>query len=133
MRAQSKVIVCGGAGWTLTSAERAFPSGSFVLTAWTQQMMVVLAATLPVVVADQRGAFVDVGGEQAGDVADRHVQVPKSPDDLGGRNLVGGVVAVARVRVDLVGREQLRLVIVPQRLHAQVRHHGLGKVVASGR
>ncbi len=76
------------------------------------------------VVADQGGAFVDVGGEQAGDVADRHVEVAESPDDLGGRYLVSGVVAVARVRVDLVGREQLGLVIVPQRLHAQVRHGG---------
>ena len=50
------------------------------------------------VVADQGGAFVDVGGEEAGDVADRHVEVAESPDDLGGRYLVGGVVAVfARV------------------------------------
>ena len=32
--------------------------------------------------ADQSGAFVDVGGEQAGDLAHRHVEVAEAPDDL---------------------------------------------------
>src|ERR1700712_1499585 len=76
------------------------------------------------VVGDERGTLADVGAEQADDVADGHVQVAEPTDDLRGRDLVGRVVAVARVPVDPLGWQQAGLVIVAQGLDAQGRHGG---------
>ena len=66
-----------------------------------------------------------VGCEQhRPDRVERHAQVAQPPDHLGGGHLVGAVVAVAGVRVDRRGREDAHVVIVLQRLHAQVGHPG---------
>ena len=65
-----------------------------------------------------------VGGEHRLDLADRHLQVPQAADDLRGRYLLGGVVAVAGARVHRGRRQQPHLVVVPQRLDAQVGDAG---------
>ena len=55
---------------------------------------------------DQLVAGVDVGGgEHRLDLVQRHVQGPEAADDLGRRDLVGGVAAVAGGGVD-IGRFQ---------------------------
>ena len=54
------------------------------------------------------------------DLADRHLQIPQAADDLRGRDLLGGVVAVARAGVHRGRLEQPDLVVMPQRLDAQV-------------
>ena len=53
---------------------------------------------------------------------DRHVEVAEAPDGLGGRHLIGAVVPVSAGRIDVGGFEEPDVVIVPQRLHAEVRH-----------
>src|ERR1700722_17743958 len=71
---------------------------------------------------DQTVACREVGGRQYGlDLGDGHLEIPEPADHLGGRNLLSGVVAVAVAGVDLVGLQQPNLVIVAQRLDAQVR------------
>ena len=56
------------------------------------------------------------------DLADRHLQIPQAADHLRGRYLRGGVVAVARAGVHGGRFQQADLVIVPERLDAQVRN-----------
>ena len=58
------------------------------------------------------------------DLADRHLQVPQAADYLRGRYLCGGVVAVARAGVHGGRFQQADLVVVPERLDAQVRNAG---------
>ena len=66
-----------------------------------------------------------VGCEQHGpDRVERHAQVAQPPDHLGGGYLVGAVGAVAGVRVDRRGRQDAHVVIVVQRLHAEVGRPG---------
>ena len=60
--------------------------------------------------------------ENGFDLLDRHLQVPEPADDLCRRYLVGVVVAVPGIRVHLHRFEQPDLVVVTQRLHAEVRH-----------
>ena len=79
------------------------------------------------VLDDQSVARVGVRrGEHGLDVGDRHVQGPESSDDLGDGDLTLGVVAIAVVLVHLAWLEQPHLVVVVQRLDAQVR--GAGEV-----
>ena len=63
-------------------------------------------------------------GENRLDIRDRHLQAPESADHLGERDLVLGVVAIAVVRVDFARLEQPDLVVVAQRLDAEVRRAG---------
>jgi hypothetical protein len=63
-------------------------------------------------------------GQHRLDVRDRHLQVAQPADDLGGRNLPGGVVPVAGVRVHRNRLEQPHLVVVAQRLDAEVSRAG---------
>jgi hypothetical protein len=73
----------------------------------------------------QRVAGPGVGGGQDGlHVGDGHAQIPQAADDLGRRDLLRPVVPVAGVRVDLGRFQQADLVVVAQRLDAQVRHPG---------
>src|ERR1700759_2633884 len=60
-------------------------------------------------------------GEYRLDLRDWHLQTPQAADDLRDRNLIRGVIAIAVGRVDLTGLEQPDLVVVAQRLDAQVR------------
>jgi hypothetical protein len=74
---------------------------------------------------DQRVAGRGVGrGEHRLDVRDGHLQVTQPADHLDRGDLRHGVVAVARVRVHLGRLQQAHLVVVPQRLDAQVRDPG---------
>jgi hypothetical protein len=71
---------------------------------------------------DQPVARVRVGGgEYRLDSRDGHLQAPQAADDLGERDLILGVGAIPIVGVDLAGLEQPDLVVVAQRLDAQVR------------
>ena len=60
--------------------------------------------------------------EHRAHLLERHVEVAEPADGLGGGDLVGAVVPVAARRVDLGRLEQADVVVVPERLHAQVRH-----------
>jgi|1186.fasta_scaffold230554_2 hypothetical protein len=60
------------------------------------------------------------------DIRDRHLQAPESADHLCERDLVLGVIAIAVVRVYFVWLEQPDLVVVAQRLDAELR--GAGEV-----
>src|SRR5215475_8869662 len=62
-------------------------------------------------------------GEDGLQLRDRHVEVAQPADHLRGRNLLVGVVAVAAARLDRARLEQADLVVVAQRLHAQM-HRG---------
>ena len=74
---------------------------------------------------DELVARLDVRrGQDLLDLLDRHVQIPEPPDDLRGRYLVGGVPAVARVRIHIGGLQQADPVVVAQRLHAQMGRAG---------
>jgi len=53
-----------------------------------------------------------------------HFEVPKTADNLGGRDLVGGVPAVASLRVDFSWLEQTAVVVMTQRLDTQMRSAG---------
>src|ERR1700730_357777 len=55
------------------------------------------------------------------DFGDGHLQAPQAADDLRNRDLVLGVVAISVAGVDLAGLEQPDLVVMAQRLDAQVR------------
>jgi hypothetical protein len=67
----------------------------------------------------------DVGGRQdRSDRVERHAQVAQPPDDLSRGHLVGAVKPVAGVRVDRGRLKDAHVVVVMQRLHAQVRHSG---------
>src|ERR1700678_4733066 len=55
------------------------------------------------------------------DLIQRHVEITKAFDDLGDRNLLRRVAAIAGLRVDLSGLEKPRLMIVAQCLHRQMR------------
>ena len=63
-------------------------------------------------------------GENRLDICDRHLQAAESADHLGERDLVLGVVAIAVVGVDFAWLEQADVVVVAQRLDAQVRRAG---------
>ena len=63
-------------------------------------------------------------GQHRLDLGDRHLQIPQAPDDLRGRDLPGRVVAVARVRVHRGRLEQPDLVVVAQRLDAEMSSAG---------
>jgi NAD(P)-dependent dehydrogenase (short-subunit alcohol dehydrogenase family) len=66
--------------------------------------------------------FLGVGsGENGPQLPHRHVECPEPADHLGSGDLFVRVVPVAAVRVDLARLEQPNLVVVAQRLHAQVR------------
>src|SRR6266487_2732079 len=74
---------------------------------------------------DERVAGRGVGRtEDRLDLADRHLQIPQPTDNLRGRHLRGGVVAVARAGVHGGRLQQADLVIMPQRLDAQVSDTG---------
>jgi hypothetical protein len=77
------------------------------------------------VLGDDRRPGLGVGdGEQLADLPQGHVQLPEAVDDLGGRHLVEGVVAVPGLRVDVGWFEQARFVVAAQRLDAQVGDPG---------
>jgi hypothetical protein len=63
-------------------------------------------------------------GQDGGDHVQRHVQIPEPADDLRGRDLVRRVEAVPGLWVHLGGLEKADLVVVTQRLVAQVRRSG---------
>jgi len=60
-------------------------------------------------------------GENLAHVLDGHLEVTEAADDLGDRDLGEGVVPIAGARSDGGGLEQADLVVVPQRLDAEVR------------
>ena len=64
------------------------------------------------------------GDEHRPDRVKRHAQVAQPPDDLGGNHLGRVVGAVAGERVDGGGLQDAHVVVVPERLHAQVGHPG---------
>ena len=71
---------------------------------------------------DQPVTRLGVGrGEYRLDLRDGHLQAPQAADDLRNRDLILGVVAISVSGVDLAGLEQPDLVVVAQRLDAQVR------------
>src|SRR5260221_5871538 len=79
---------------------------------------------------DQGIAGVEIGGRQHRlDHLDGHPQVPEPLDDLGGRDLVDAIVSIARVLVHFRWFEQPHLMVVAQRLNAQV---GEQRKVANG-
>src|ERR1700676_1288456 len=72
--------------------------------------------------SDQSAASLGIGrGEHLADLAYGHSQVSETPDHLSRRYLCRLVVPIPAVRVDLSRIEQPRVVIMPQRLHAQMR------------
>ena len=72
--------------------------------------------------SDQPVACIGVRrGEYRLDFRDGHLEAPQAADDLGHRDLILGVVAISVGGVDLAGLEQPDLVVVAQRLDAQVR------------
>src|SRR5579875_3751591 len=76
---------------------------------------------------DQLIASVDVGSAHyEADVVERHTEVAEAPDDLGERNLLGAVAAVAGVGIDRSGCEQRYAMVVVQRLDGQMG--GAGKL-----
>src|SRR5215469_16446774 len=62
--------------------------------------------------------------EQRADVVERHPQVPEPADHLSGYDLTWLVVPIAGPRVDLGGVQHADIVVVAQRLDAEVRHLG---------
>ena len=54
--------------------------------------------------------------EHRAHLAQRHVEIAKSPNDLRDLNLLRGIAAIARLRIDLRGFEKPRLMIVTQGL-----------------
>ncbi len=74
---------------------------------------------------DDLVAGLKVGGvEHRADVLEGHLEVAEPPYHLGSADLVGGVAPVARGRVDVDRLEQADLVVMAQRLDAQVRRAG---------
>ena len=70
---------------------------------------------------DEVVASVNIGcGDDRLDLVQRHLQGTKAPDDLGGGDLLGGVTPVAGVRVDISWLQESDVVVVTQRLHAEV-------------
>jgi hypothetical protein len=70
---------------------------------------------------DEGGSCIGIGhGYQCAHLADGHPELPEAVDYLGGRHLVGAVVAVAGVLVHVSGFEQPGLVVATQRLDTQV-------------
>jgi hypothetical protein len=77
------------------------------------------------VVGDQGRTHTRVGRAQdALDLGERYVELPQSVDDLGRRDLVRVVVAIAGQLVHLGRLQQSAFVVAAQRAHAQVRHPG---------
>src|SRR3712207_939841 len=77
------------------------------------------------VLGDQRGTGARVGGAQdALDVGQRDVELAQAVDDLGGRDLVRAVVAVAAGGVHRRGLQQACVVVAAQRSYAQVGQPG---------
>ena len=75
--------------------------------------------------ADQVIARLKVGGrEHRVDIVQGHVKVAEAADDLGGRDLIRRVPAIAGLRINLRRFEQAALVVVTQRLDAEVRSAG---------
>jgi hypothetical protein len=75
--------------------------------------------------SDQLVAYPRIGrGDDSVDLFEGHVQRPESPDHLGGRYLIGGVVAVSGEGVNLSRFEQADAVVVAQRLDVQVSRSG---------
>ena len=73
------------------------------------------------VLRDETCACVRVGGRHdASDLGQRDVELAQPVDDLGGRDLVGAVVAVAAGGVDGGRDQQVRVVVAAQCAHAQV-------------
>ena len=73
--------------------------------------------------ARRRGAARVSGSEErhdASDLGQRDVELAEPVDDLGGRDLVDAVVAVAGGGVDGGRHQQVRVVVAAQRAHAQV-------------
>ena len=71
---------------------------------------------------DQPVTRLGVGrGEYGLDLRDGHLQAPQPADDLRDRDLILGVVAIAVAGVDLAGLQQPDVVVVAQRLDAQLR------------
>jgi hypothetical protein len=63
-------------------------------------------------------------GQDSLDILDSHVEATETADDLRRGDLSGGVAAVPRPRVDVDRFEKPYLVVVAQRLHAEVRDPG---------
>jgi hypothetical protein len=54
-------------------------------------------------------------------VVDRHLQIAQSADDPRRPDLIGPAAAIAAGRIDVGRLDQPHLVVMPQRLYAQVR------------
>src|SRR5260221_14777373 len=79
---------------------------------------------------DQGIAGMEIGGRHPRlPRLDGHPQVPEPLDDLGGRDLFDAIVSIARVLVHFRWFEQPHLMVVAQRLNAQV---GEQRKVANG-
>src|SRR5579871_1266936 len=74
---------------------------------------------------DELGARGLVGrAEHGADLAERHVEVAQPADHLRVLDLLRAVAAVSRCGVDVGGNKQTEVVIVAQRLHAELRRLG---------
>src|SRR5260221_6043279 len=79
---------------------------------------------------DQGIAGMEIGGRHPRlPRLDGHPQVPEPLDDLGGRDLFDAIVSIARVLVHFRWFQQPHLMVVAQRLNAQV---GEQRKVANG-
>ena len=76
---------------------------------------------------DELVASVEIGGgDDRLDLFQRHLEGTEAPDDLGGRDLLGGVAPMTGVGVDVGRLQQADAVVVAERLHAEVG--GAGEV-----
>ena len=84
-----------------------------------------LLLQVPEVHEDRLVAARDIGRvEDGSDVFDRHIELAEPADRLRRRHLRGRVAAVPLVCVDVDRLEHSDVVVVPERLHAQIRHLG---------
>ena len=63
-------------------------------------------------------------GEDGSDLVDGHPQRPEATDDLCGADLRDGVVAIPCGGIDGVGGEEVDVVVMAERLDAEVSHSG---------